>query len=117
MTVDELRGDVDTSDPIGATQWRDALDSYAATLESQRAYLDAVAGGATDAEPPPPFQVPTGLPPSPDAVRSRIADLHAATLTVLAQHKELPDRLAPPRAGNVILRRTTTTVSVLDRAL
>jgi hypothetical protein len=106
---------VDSSDPIGATQWRDVLDDYARTLEDQRAYLDAVAGGASDAEPPAPFLVPTGLSPAPDAVRTMIADLHAATLTVLAKHKDLPDRLAP--AGNVILRRTTTTVSVLDRAL
>ncbi len=52
MIVDELRRDVDTSDPIGATQWRDALDAYATTLEAQRAYLDAVASGAADAEPP-----------------------------------------------------------------
>lgn len=117
MIVDELRRDVDTSDPIGATQWRDVLDAYARTLEDQRAYLDAVAGGASDAEPPAAFVVPTGLPPASDAVRSAIADLHDATLALLAQHKDLPARLEPQRAGNIILRRTTTTVSVLDRAL
>jgi len=117
MIVDSLRGDADTSDPIGAVQWRDALDAYAKTLEDQHAYLDAVASGASDAEPPAPFVVPTGLPPAPDDVRGTIAQLHAATLTVIAQHEDLPARLAPPRAGNVILRRTTTTVSVLDRAL
>ena len=117
MIVDELRRDEDTSDPIGASQWRDALDAYAKALDAQRVYLDAVASGASDAQPPDPFVVPTGLPPAPDAVRGTIADLHGATFALLAQHEDLPDRLAPPRTDSVINRRTTTTVSVLDRAL
>jgi hypothetical protein len=117
MSVDEARP-TDTSAAYGATEWTDALDGYSKTLEAQRAYLDAVAGGASDAEPPPPFAVPSGLPPAPAAVREMIATLHAATLTVLAQHAELPDRLERPRLGNAILRReTSTSTSVLDRAL
>ena len=116
MSVDAARP-AETSSADGAPEWRDALDGYATTLEAQRAYLDAVSSGASDAEPPAPFTVPTGLPPAPVAVQEMIATLHAATLTVMAQHKDLPARLEPQRAGNVILRRTTTTVSVLDRAL
>jgi len=117
MIVDELRRGAATSAPVDDAEWRGALDAYATTLDAQRAYLEAVASGVSDAEPPAPFEVPTGLPPSSDAVRGVIADLHAATMTVLAEHADLPDRLERPITGIAITRRTTTTVSVLDRAL
>jgi hypothetical protein len=117
MSVDEARP-ADAPAASGAAEWRDALDSYATTLEAQRAYLDAVASGTTDAEPPAAFAVPTGLPAAPDAVREMITTLHAATLTVLALHADLPDRLERPRLGIAIARReTSTATSVLDRAL
>ena len=117
MSVDEARL-AEASCANGAIEWRDALEGYAKTLEAQRAYLDAVSSGASDAEPPAPFAVPTGLPPAPAAVREMIAALHAATLSALAQHADLPDRLERPRLGNAIVRReTSTATSVLDRAL
>ena len=115
--VDATRQTPDPSAADGAAEWRDALDGYAMTLDAQRAYLEAVASGDFDAEPPAQFEVPIGLPPSPAAVREMITTLHAATLAVAAQHADLPHRLEPPRAGVSITRRTTTTVSVLDRTL
>jgi hypothetical protein len=117
MVVDTTRQAPDTSADDGAAEWRNALNGYSTTLDAQRAYLEAVASGDFDAEPPARFEVPIGLPPSPAAVREMITALHAATLAVAAQHADLPDRLVPPRAGLSISRRTTTTVSVLDRAL
>jgi hypothetical protein len=117
MAVPATRQAPDMSAADGADEWRDALDNYSTTLDAQRAYLDAVASGDFDVEPPAPFEVPIGLPPSPAAVREMITTLHAATLAVVARHADLPDRLVPPRAGLSISRRTTTTVSVLDRTL
>ena len=117
MVVDATRQAPDTSAADGAAEWRDALAGYSTMLDAQRAYLEAVASGDLDAEPPAQFDVPKGLPPSPAAVREMITTLHAATLAVAAQHADLPDRLVPPRPGLSISRRTTTTVSVLDRTL
>ena len=61
----------DTSAPIGASRVaRRSRRLRRRRSRRRRAYLDAVASGASDAEPPAPFAVPTGLPPAPDAVRS-----------------------------------------------
>ena len=118
MIVEGPDREHDTAAPSSVAQWNDVLEAYAKTLEAQSAYLHAVSSGAPDAQPPAPFAVPVGLPPSPVSLRALIESLHAATLTVLAQHDGLLDRLERPRAGNSIARRSTsTTVSVLDRAL
>jgi hypothetical protein len=118
MIVEGPDREHDTAAPSSVAQWNDVLEAYAKTLEAQSAYLHAVSSGAPDAQPPAPFAVPVGLPPSPVSLRGLIESLHAATLTVLAQHADLPDRLERPRAGNSVARRSTsTTVSVLDRAL
>jgi hypothetical protein len=118
MIVEEFGQEPETSAPDGATVWHDTLAAYGNALDAQRTYLDAVSSGAPDAEPPAPFTVPAGLPALPDELRDLVATLHAETLMTLAQHAALPDRLAPTRVGLAIARRTTTTtVSVLDRAL
>lgn len=118
MIVEEPDREHDTAAPSSVAEWNNVLEAYAKTLEAQSAYLHAVSSGESDAQPPAPFAVPTGLPPSPDSLRALIESLHSATLTVLAQHADLPDRLERPRGGNAIARRSTsTTVSVLDRAL
>lgn len=115
--VEESASERELPAPPGAV-WSDVLDDYATTLEAQRMYLDAVANGTTDAEPPPPFAIPAGLPPSPEAVRGVMESLHAATLSLFALHQNLPDRLERPTVGITIARRSTTsTTPVLDRAL
>jgi hypothetical protein len=118
MIVEARDGEHDTAAPSGVAEWNNVLEAYGKTLEAQRTYLDAVSSGAAGAEPPAPFHMPTGLPPSPEGLRALIESLYTATLTVLAQHEGLLDRLERPRAGNAVARRTTSnTVSVLDRAL
>jgi hypothetical protein len=98
--------------------WHDVLADYAKTLEAQRVYLDAVASGTTDAEPPAPFVIPSGLPASPADVRGVIESLHAATSSLFELHQDLPDRLERPHVGSAIARRSTSgTTPVLDRAL
>ena len=115
--VEESPNEGEMPVPPGAV-WHDVLDDYATTLEAQRAYLDSVANGTTDAEPPAPFAIPTGLPPAPEAVRGAMESLHAATLNLFALHQNLPDRLERPAVGIAIARRSTTsTTPVLDRAL
>ena len=118
MIVEETDPEHDTAAPSSTAEWNNVLEAYARTLEAQSAYLHAVSSGEPDVQPPAPFAVPTGLPPSPDSLRALIESLHVATLAVLEQHDGLLDRLERPRAGNTIARRSTsTTVSVLDRAL
>jgi hypothetical protein len=115
--VEESADEPEAPAPPGAV-WRDVLDDYATTLEAQRVYLDAVARGTTDVEPPAPFAIPTGLPTSPADVRAVIESLHAATVSLFALHADLPDRLERPQVGSAIARRSTSgTPSVLDRAL
>ena len=100
-------------------EWHDVLDDYATTLEAQRVYLDAVASGATDAEPPAPFAVPTGLPPSPDDRSRRDREPARRDAELFSPStRTSPTGSNAPRVGSAIARRSTsTTASVLDRAL